>query len=283
VIPDLKLKMKFDCIPDEGIRKLREVSHFVDEMANLPPKKHQPYVGDSAFTHKAGLHVQAVRKNSLTYEHIEPELVGNNQRILVSEQAGTGNILYKAEEFGVDLNGRDRKTKEILKTIKDLENQGFQFEGAEASFELLMKKALGEYKRFFNLRGFRVINEKRKDDTVPFSEATIMIEVDGKIEHTAAVGDGPVNALDNAIRKALEKFYPQLKEVKLLDYKVRVLPAGKGTGSAVRVLIQSGDKEETWDTVGVSENIIQASWQALVDSLEYKLAKDIKRKPEDPG
>jgi len=283
IIPDLKLKMNINCISDQGIKNLREISHFVDEMANLTPQKRQPYVGAAAFTHKAGLHVQAVRKNSITYEHIKPELVGNHQRILVSDQAGAGNILHKAEEFGLDLSGKNQKTREILKTIKDLENQGFQFEGAEASFELLMKKALGKYNKFFTLRGFRVINEKRENDIVPFSEATIMIEVDGKTEHTAAVGDGPVNALDNAIRKALEKFYPQLKEVQLIDYKVRVLPAGKGTSSVVRVLIESGDNEERWDTVGVSKNIIQASWQALVDSFEYKLAKDKKKKQKNSG
>ncbi len=283
IIPDLQLKMQIECIPDEGVKKLREISRFVDEMANLPPKKHRPYVGDAAFTHKAGLHVQAVRKNSKTYEHIEPQLVGNRRRILVSDQAGVANILYKAEEFGLKLSAKDQKTREILKRIKDLENQGFQFEGAEASFELLMRKALGKYKKFFTLMGFRVINERRQDDKVPFSEATIMIKVDDKVEHTAAVGDGPVNALDNAIRKALEKFYPQLREVKLIDYKVRVLPAGKGTSSAVRVLIESGDKEERWDTVGVSENIIQASWQALVDSLEYKLEKTVKKISQKSG
>jgi len=201
-------------------------------------------------------------------------VVGNSTRVLVSDLSGRSNILAKAQEFNIDLDSKDPVTLEILDNIKDMENRGYQFEGAEASFEILMKKALGSHKKFFSIIGFRVIDEKRHEDQKPLSEATVMIRVGGKIEHTAAEGNGPVNALDNALRKALEKFYPRLKEMKLLDYKVRVLPAGQGTASSIRVLIESGDKEARWGTVGVSENIVEASYQALIDGIEYKLHKD---------
>ena len=271
IIPNLQLKLGMKCISEEQIRKLREVSRFVDEIANIRHFKRQPYIGDSAFAHKAGMHVNAIRKHPGTYEHITPEQVGNSRRVLISDQAGRSNILRKAEEFGLKLSTDSPKVQEIVRELKDLENQGFQFEGAEASFELLMKKALGLHQRFFDLIGFRLIVEKRKEKEDPLSEATIMLKVGGHIEHTAATGNGPVNALDNALRKALEKFYPQLKEVKLHDYKVRVLTAGKGTTAKVRVLIESGDRQNRWGTVGVSENIIEASYQALVDSIEYKL------------
>jgi 2-isopropylmalate synthase len=199
--------------------------------------------------------------------------VGNSTRVLISDLSGRSNILAKAEEFHINLESKDPVTMEILNNIKELENKGYQFEGAEASFELLMKRALGTHRKFFSVIGFRVIDEQRHEDQKPNSEATIMVKVGGKIEHTAADGNGPVNALDNALRKALEKFYPKLKEVKLHDYKVRVLPAGQGTASATRVLIESGDKDSRWGTVGVSDNIIEASYQALIDSIEYKLHK----------
>ncbi len=272
VIPNLKLKLKLDCISDDGMRRLREVSRFVNELANLPANKRQPYVGDSAFAHKGGLHISAVRKNPRTYEHISPEVVGNRQRFLVSELSGRSSILLKAKEFGIKLIGSDKAVKTILDELKKLEEQGFQYEGAEASFELLIKKALGQTKRYFDLIGFRVISEKREEGEEALSEATIMLVVDGELEHTAATGNGPVHALDNALRKALEKFYPQLKEVRLLDYKVRVLDS-VGTASKVRVLVESGDSRDKWGTVGVSENIIEASWQALADSITYKLLK----------
>lgn len=273
VIPNLKLKLNMDCISDEQMRKLREVSRFVNELANLRPNKHQAFVGDSAFAHKGGIHVSAVKRNPETYEHIRPELVGNKQRILISDLSGKSNIVAKAAEFNIDLRDNNPITLEILQNMKELESQGYQFEGAEASFEVLIKKALGTKKKYFDLIGFRVIDEKGKEDSPPQSEATIMVKVGGKIEHTAAVGNGPVNALDNALRKALEKFYPELKDVELIDYKVRVLSTGEGTGARVRVLIESGDKEDKWGTVGVSNNIIEASWQALVDSIDYKLLK----------
>jgi 2-isopropylmalate synthase len=273
IIPALKLKMKLGCISDDQLRRLSELSRYVYELANLSPNKHQSYVGKSAFAHKGGVHVSAIQRHPETYEHIRPELVGNSTRVLVSDLSGRSNVLAKAQEFNINLDSKDPVTMEILDSIKELENRGYQFEGAEASFELLMKRALGTHRKYFSVIGFRVIDEKRHDDHKSLSEATIMVKVGGKIEHTAAEGNGPVNALDNALRKALEKFYPKLKEVKLLDYKVRVLPAGHGTASATRVLIESGDRESRWGTVGVSDNIIEASYQALIDSIEYKLDK----------
>ncbi len=273
ILPALKLKLKHDCISDDQLKRLRELSRFVYELANFSPPKHQPYVGNAAFAHKGGVHVSAIQRHPETYEHLRPELVGNSTRVLISDLSGRSNILAKAEEFNINLDSKDPVTLDILDNIKDMENRGYQFEGAEASFELLMKRALGTHRKFFSVAGFRVIDEKRHEDQKPISEATIMVKVGGKVEHTAAEGTGPVNALDNALRKALEKFYPKLRDVKLLDYKVRVLPAGQGTASAIRVLIESGDKESRWGTVGVSANIIDASYQALIDSVEYKLHK----------
>jgi 2-isopropylmalate synthase len=274
VIPDLQIKLGMQCIRPEQLKRLRDVARFVNEIANTRHFKRQPFVGDSAFAHKAGIHVSAIRKRPETYEHIRPELVGNSQRVLISDLAGKSNILRKAEEFGIHLDPDSPQIQDIITTLKNLENEGFQFEAAEASFELLMKKALGLHKRFFDLIGFRTIIEKRREGEEPTSEATIMVKVGGRIEHTAATGKGPVNAIDNALRKALDKFYPTLKNVKLHDYKVRVLTAGKGTSAKVRVLVESGDEEESWGTVGVSVNIIEASYQALVDSIEYKLLKE---------
>ncbi len=275
IIPNLQIKLGYGCITERQLNRLMETSRFVNEIANLRHFKRQPYVGESAFAHKGGMHVSAIAKRPETYEHIRPELVGNSRRILISDLAGRSNVLRKAEEFGLHIDKDSPQLMEILATIKDLENRGFQFEAAEASFELLMKKTLGLHRRFFDLIGFRVIVEKRKEGEEALSEATIMVKVGGHIEHTAATGDGPVNALDNALRKAIENFYPQLKAVKLIDYKVRVLAAGRGTSAKVRVLIESGDAAAgRWNTVGVSENIIEASWQALVDSIEYKLLKE---------
>ncbi len=274
IIPDLQLKLGYRCVTDEQLRRLRDVSRFVNEIANLRHFRRQPYVGDSAFAHKGGIHVSAIAKKPRTYEHIVPELVGNSRRVLISDLAGKSNVLRKAEEFGLHIQKDSPQLMEILATIKELENQGFQFEAAEGSFELLMRKTLGLHRRFFDLIGFRVIVEKRKEGEEPLSEATIMVRVGGHVEHTAATGNGPVNALDNALRKALEKFYPQLKSIRLIDYKVRVLAAGRGTSAKVRVLIESGDDDLRWGTVGVSENIIEASWQALVDSIEYRLLKE---------
>ena len=279
VAPNLQLKLNYQCVSPTQLKKLPAVSRMVYELANIEPNKRQAYVGASAFAHKGGLHVAAVQKNRETYEHIDPELIGNHQRVLVSDLSGRSNVVYKAKQFGLDVDNTDPAVKEILNEVKQLENAGFQYEGADASFELLMQKALNGRVRHFRLIGFRVIDEKRTEDEPPLSEATIMVEgPDGAVEHTAAQGNGPVNALDRALRKALTKFYPQLESMELLDYKVRVLGGDGGTGATVRVLIESGDEHTKWGTVGVSPNVIEASWQALVDSIEYKLYKDKKLK-----
>ncbi len=272
VIPNIKLKLGIDCVTGRQIKKLTEISRFVSEIANISPQHNMPYVGSSAFAHKGGIHVDAVLKNPETYEHMNPESVGNVRRILISELAGKSTILIKAEEYGLDLKKDTPETKKILEMLKSMESEGYQFEGAEASFELLVKKALGTYKSFFTLEGFRVTVDARDDELI--SEATVKVKVGEKYEHTAAEGDGPVNALDHALRKALEKFYPVLRRVRLTDYKVRVLDEKSGTGSKVRVLIQSSDKKTSWGTVGVSENIIEASLIALADSIDYKLLKE---------
>jgi 2-isopropylmalate synthase len=278
VLANLQLKMGYRLVTPQQLSRLQEVSHYVYEMANLKATVNQPYVGQSAFAHKGGVHVSAVARNPRTYEHIPPEKIGNRRRVLLSDLSGSSNVLLKAKEFGLNLKRKDPVVKRLVHELKELENQGFQFEGAEASFEILMKKAKGQYKNFFRLVGFRVLDEKLTHDAPARAEATIQVEVDGVREHTAAKGRGPVNALDNALRKALEKFFPELKEVRLIDYKVRVLPSGSGTSSKVRVLIESTDGKRKWGTVGVSENIIQASWMALVDSLEYKLMQSAPRR-----
>lgn len=273
IIPNLQLKMGYRCLPPEKLKELTEVSRYVSEISNMKQQDNQPFVGRSAFAHKGGVHINAVMKRPGTYEHVKPEAVGNHRRILVSELSGKTSIILKAKEMEFDLSKEDPKTKKILRLVQNLENQGYYFEAADASFELLMKKALKKYKPFFTLEGFKVSIEKREDNTL-ISEATIKLRVNRKSEHTAAEGDGPVNALDNALRKALNKFYPTLAEMHLSDFKVRVLDEKAGTAAKVRVLIQSQDAKSSWGTVGVSENIIEASWQALTDSVEYKLLKD---------
>ncbi|RJP17666.1 MAG: citramalate synthase [Deltaproteobacteria bacterium] len=282
IIPALQLKMGQEVLPKGQMRKLYSLSRFVAEAANMKHWLHQPYVGDAAFAHKGGMHVSAIRRHPKTYEHLEPEVVGNQRHVLISDLAGRSNILSKIQERGLKFNTKDPNTEKILDEIKELEHKGYQFEGADASFELLARRALGEHEPFFELKGFRVIDEKRSEGEAPIAEATIMIAVDGKVEHTAALGNGPVNAMDNALRKALEKFYPEVSEVQLLDYKVRVIQQ-TGTGSSVRVLIQSGDKESNWGTVGVSHNIIEASWQALVDSIRFKLWRTRRGQPGESG
>jgi len=273
IIATLQLKRGWACVTPEQLTRLAEVSHLIDELANLEPNKRQAYVGQSAFAHKGGLHVSAVQKNAETYEHIDPAVVGNVQRVLVSDLAGRSNLLAKAAQFGIDLASDQPAVRRLLAELKELESRGYAYEGADASFELLMRKALeGDRRRFFRLIGFRVIDEKRHETEAPIAEATIMLEgPDGETEHTAAQGNGPVHALDSALRKALVKFYPEIESVRLHDYKVRVLGGDEGTGAVVRVLIESGDEHERWSTVGVSHNVIEASWQALVDSMDYKL------------
>jgi len=277
IMPALAFKMNRSFTAAANLAKLTETSRFVTELGNLPHNKYQPYVGLSAFAHKGGIHVSAVQRNPLTYEHIEPEKVGNTRRILISDQAGRSNILFKAKKYGIDLDSKDPVVSAILAQIKELENQGFRYEGAEASFELLMRRALGTFKHYFDLKGFRVISQKDPDGNI-LEEATIRLAVGGETVHTAALGNGPVNALDNALRKALVRFYPQLAEMELEDYKVRVLASEHGTGARVRVLVESKDKETSWGTVGVSHDIIDASWQALVDAITYKLMKDEARR-----
>jgi 2-isopropylmalate synthase len=277
IVPILMLKMGIQCIPAENLHSISHLSRYVSELANMAHDRKMPFVGESAFAHKGGIHVDAVMKNPKTYEHIEPESVGNVRRVLVSDLAGRSNIYYKASQFNVDLNGIDdhsKKTREILSRLKSLEDAGYQFEGAEGSFEILIKKLIKRFNDYFSLEGFRVITERRGPSQNVLSEATIKVTVDGEKELTASEGVGPVNALDRALRKALMRFYPTLSEMKLIDYKVRVLDADKATEASVRVLIQSCDSKDTWGTVGVSQNVMEASWLALVDSISYKLMKD---------
>ncbi len=269
IISNLKLKYGInDLIDDDKLAKLTEVSRYISEITNLIPQSQLPYVGDSAFTHKAGIHVNAILKEPRTYEHINPERIGNKQRVLVSELSGKSNLLYKVEELGIEIDQQNDKLDDVLKEIKELEHQGYHFEGAEASFEILVKKGIGEYRKLFELESVKIITEKR-ERVNPLSEAIIKVKVNEKRVHTAAEGDGPVNALDSALRKALLEFYPELEEIHLIDYKVRVLDSRDGTASQVRVLIKSSDGHNKWGTVGASTNIIEASWQALVDSIEY--------------
>jgi len=263
-----------ETIPAKSLKKLTEAAHYIYEIANIPPADKQPFVGKNAFSHKAGVHANAVLKIPMAYEHLEPELVGNTRHILMSEQAGASSLMHKAKQWGLNLHKDDPGTKDFIIKIKKLEHEGYEFEGADASLELFIKKNLSKYKSFFELKGLRVIVEEREGEL--FSEATIKIKVKAELEHTAAEGDGPVNALDNALRKALIKFYPEISGMHLVDFKVRVIEGSEGTAAKVRVLIESSDKKDVWTTVGVSENIIEASWIALVDSVEYKLLKDKK-------
>jgi 2-isopropylmalate synthase len=239
---------------------------------NLVPNTRAAYVGRSAFAHKGGVHVSAVLKNSRMYEHISPEKVGNKQRVLVSDLSGQSNIRYKAKELGIDLSNNKDVSKKLVDYIKSLEHSGFQYDGAEASFELLLRSELGEFSPFFSVLDSKV-NVIYDNSGRSYSEAVLKLKVDGEIEHTASDGDGPVNALDNALRKALIRFYPEVFLIKLIDYKVRVLDGSDGTCAKVRVMIESSDGTDTWTTVGVSENIIEASFQALSDSINYKLFK----------
>jgi len=282
IIPNLVLKMNVESIPKENLKKLYKVSRLVSELSNSPHPLNLPYVGENAFAHKAGVHVSAVEKSPELYEHVNPEVVGNNRKIVVSELSGRSNIVSKAKELGIELDKGAPEVKEVLNKIKELEAQGYQFEGAEASFELLLKEALGKGKKYFELKGFRVLTEKRSEDEEAYAEATIKVEIPKEVakergfkerfEHTAAEGRGPVEALDKALRKALEKFYPSIKEVKLTDYKVRILNETAGTQASPRVLIESTDGKRKWGTVGVSPNVIEASWLALVDAFKYKLS-----------
>ncbi len=270
IIPALQLKLGIEVVTPEQLKLVTEASHFVSEIANLSPYPQQAYVGQSAFAHKAGLHTSAVEREERGYAHIDPSLVGNIQRVVVSELAGKSTIILKAQELGIDLSNEPHRVTDILNRIKGLEHVGYHFEAADASLEIFLRKSLGIYPQFFRLERFRVIMEKREDGKVA-TEATIKLEVGGKKVIETAEGNGPVNALDKALRKAIESVYPTLADIELNDFKVRVLDEKKGTAAVTRVLVESGDGQKTWGTIGVSENIIEASWQALVDSIEYGL------------
>ena len=279
VIANLKLKLGLDVVTDEQLASLTEMHRFTAELANVPPNRYQPYVGESAFAHKGGLHASAVAKTEDSYQHVPPELVGNTKHIVVSELSGRSNIAIKLQEEGLAADVPPERYGELLDLLKDRENRGFQYDGAEASFELLVQRALPGYAAPFELVDFMVVMEKRRrsgnEGGDSLCEAIVKISVDGEVKHTVATGNGPVNALDQAMRKALLQAYPRLEAVALTDYKVRVVPVaqeeGAGTGAVVRVLVDSTNGERSWSTVGASTNIIEASWQALADSLEYAL------------
>jgi 2-isopropylmalate synthase len=274
VIPNLKLKLGIDCINSENLSKLTEISRYISEVANLSPFPRSPYVGASAFAHKAGLHASGMAKWPQSYQHTDPCLVGNESRVLVSELSGESSIKYKAREKGIDIN--PDKARAILKEVKALEKKGFQYDGAEASFELLLFRSSSDYRPPFELVDFMVMVERRRRPTADggevLAEATVKIKVNGKLMHTASEGNGPVDAMDKALRKALLEFYPELCRVKLVDYKVRILDESRGTASTIRVLVESSDGKREWRTVGSSTNVIEASWQAVADSLEYWLS-----------
>jgi len=272
LIANLQLKMGLQCIEPSHMKHLTETAHYIGEVANLVIQNNQPYVGKSAFAHKGGVHINAMLKNPQTYEHILPEVVGNTRRFLTSELSGKSNIMIKALALDSTLTKESPKTKKIHETVQKLENEGYQFEAAEASFELLVHKTLKKHVPFFDVLGYKAVVISEADQP-PVSEATVHLKVKGKEELTAAQGDGPVNALDSALRKALSQFYPKLKDMHLSDFKVRVLDQKSGTAAKVRVFVESTDENGSWTTVGISENMIEASWRALLDSIEYKLLK----------
>ncbi|WP_445305874.1 citramalate synthase [Microcoleus sp. T3_A4] len=270
LIPNFQLKLGHNCIEDEQLVKLTQVSRSISEIVNLAPDDHAPFVGLSAFAHKGGIHVSAVEKNPLTYEHLEPEKIGNRRRIVISDQAGLSNVLAKARTFGMELDRKNPACRQILEKLKDLESQGYQFEGAEASFELLMREALGKRKRLFEIKGFQVHCDKGREETVN-SLATVKVTVNGQDILECAEGNGPVSALDAALRKALRNFYPAITDFNLTDYKVRILDGCAGTSAKTRVLVEFSNGQDRWTTVGVSGNILDASYQAVVEGLEYGL------------
>ena len=273
IIPSLELKLGKDTIGREKLAQLMDFSRFLSEIANVHHDHRQAYVGESAFAHKGGAHVDGVMKVARSFEHIDPEAVGNERRFLVSDQSGGGTIVSKLSRFCPGINKKDPLVGQVLARVKTLENQGYQYEAAEGSFELLARRVMGTYEDLFKLLDFRTIIRKSGQSTEE-AEAIVKVEVDGQVYHTVAEGDGPVNALDRALRKALEQVFPSIRQVHLEDYKVRVLSGNDGTAARVRVLIESADGRDVWGTVGVSENIIEASWIALADSLHFKLMKD---------
>ncbi|WP_128893716.1 citramalate synthase [Longirhabdus pacifica] len=270
VIPNLQVKLEYECIQTTQLQKLSSTARFVSEIANMHMPLNQPFVGSSAFAHKGGIHVSAILRHPKTYEHIEPAKVGNRQRVLVSELAGQSNLVFKAEELGLELDMKNEKTKHIIQEIKQLEHQGYQFEGADASLELMLRQASGTVEKMFSVQSFKVNVGKTTDKSV-HSEAVVKLKVDEQEVYTVADGNGPVNALDNALRKSLIQYFPHIKNVHLTDYKVRVINETDATAAKVRVLVESTDGKNTWSTVGVSSNVIDASWRALIDSLRYAL------------
>ena len=282
LIPNLQLKLGYRCIQDEQLVKLTQTSRLISEVVNLAPDDHAPFVGRSAFAHKGGIHVSAVERNPLTYEHIEPETIGNRRRIVISDQSGLSNVLAKARTFGHELNKQDPACRQILERLKGLESEGYQFEAAEASFDLLMREALGYRQQFFELKGFQVHCDMLQSISGDYSNAlaTIKVTVNGKDILEAAEGNGPVSALDAALRKALQNFYPEIAQFQLTDYKVRILDGGAGTSAKTRVLIESSNGQKRWTTVGVSPNILEASYQAVVEGIEYGLLLQSSGKPE---
>jgi len=275
LIPNLQLKLGYDCIETEQISQLVDISRFISEVVNLAPDEHAPFVGRSAFAHKGGIHVSAVERNPLTYEHIQPEKVGNCRRIVISEQSGVSNVLAKARSFGMELDKHHPATRRILERLKELESEGYQFEAAEASFELLMREALGSRQRFFQIKGFQVHCDLAKGKENSNALATVKITVNGQHILEAAEAIGPVAALDKALRKALVNFYPEIAAFELVDYKVRILNGHTGTAATTRVLLESRNNQQRWTTVGVSNNILEASYQAVVEGLEYGLLLDL--------
>ncbi|SFE31957.1 citramalate synthase [Alteribacillus iranensis] len=272
IIPNLQLKMGIPCVANEQLQQLTEVSKYIHELANQTPPNGQPFTGKSAFAHKGGMHVSAVLKHPETYEHIPPEKIGNERRVLVSELSGQSNLLFKAEELGISLDKGSPAIKETIETIKEMEHKGYQYEAAEASFELLIRNGLGESHDYFEFEHFNIITHKERENGFK-SEAVVKMKIQGQTVMTAAEGNGPVNALDYALRKAIGEYYPLVHEMYLSDYKVRVLDEAEATASTVRVLIESSDGQETWSTIGVSPNVIEASWHALVDSIRYYFMK----------
>ncbi len=273
VIPNLQLKMGYACVQPDQLNQLTRLSRFVAEIANMVTPNNQPFVGNSAFAHKGGIHVSAVLKNPDTYEHIQPEQIGNRRRVLVSELSGQSNLLAKAEELQLTFDKDKPEARQVIKQIKEREYQGYQYEGAEASLTLMVLQASGELKELFTLESFKILMEKTADHSI-LSEAVVKLRVNNQTVHTAADGNGPVNALDNALRKALEAHFPALSRMHLTDYKVRVLDESEATAAKVRVLIESSSEGEKWSTVGVSTNVIEASWEALADSIRYLLWKN---------
>ncbi len=271
IIPNLQLKRGFTAIPEDNVKNLKKTARYIYELANLVPDERKPYVGNMAFAHKGGMHIDAVHKNAATFEHIEPEIVGNKRRFLMSEMSGRSTVISAIKKVDPNIERNSPETKIILEKLKVMEQEGYQFEGAESSFELMIQKELGVYKPFFELEHFKVISlapDEREEYT---ASAMIKIRVDGKTELTASEGEGPVNALDKALRKALERFYPEISKMRLIDFKVRILNGDEATAATTRVIIESSDGVTNWSTVGVSSDILNASWLALVDSVDYML------------